>query len=164
MLDYAAEIGATLRRTGSNAFDALAGHANTLLSGPVVPFNTANMTQKEMAGLVIAGFNLGKLLQAVPIESAPLAAAVAFTPAILHFRPSGYRLYDIGLNPEKVLARGEWHRLVTSQLVNATVVQMIDNAGDIYEGASRIERRWGWKGLIAALCFVFTIGPTLYGK
>lgn len=164
VLDYAADFGASLRRTGGQVYDALSSNALTVLSGPVIPFQSTTMTRKEMLGLVLSGINLGKLLQSVPIESAPLAAAVAFAPAVMHCRPSGYRLYDVGLNPERVLARGEWHRVVTSQLVNATAAQMIENAGDIYEGAARIERRWGWKGLLAALGSVFSLGPTLYGK
>lgn len=162
--DITHEIAAGLRGAADQIVDVFKGSArsNAFFTGPTIPFPIdEHNRRRDLAGLSFGALRLSQNLQAVSIFSSPLAASIAFAPALLHTKE--YRLYSIGLNPEKVLARGEWHRLVTSQLINATFVQLLENANDLYESGSWLEKRWGWQGLLGAVGAVSSLAPALYG-
>ncbi len=156
------EVVAIVRDVADQIFKDVKGPSTSLFSGPSVPFRISDLSRRELAGVGFGVLRLSHSLQAIPLSSAPFAASIAFAPAILH--TGDYGLNNIGLNPRKVLERGEWHRIVTSQLINATAVQLLDNANDLYESGSWLEKRWGWQGLVGAVGAVASLGPTLYGK
>ena len=163
-LDITSDLGSSLRGTADQIADVLRGgrkSATAFFAGPTIPIPVQDLNRREKAGLAFGVFRLTNLLQQLPVTTVPVAASIAFAPAVLH--TGSYQLYDIGLNPDKVLARGQWHRLITSQLLNATAVQLIDNAGDLYESCSWLEKSWGWRGLLGAVGAVSTLGPALYG-
>jgi hypothetical protein len=161
--DITNEISASLRDVSDQILNVFKGSAKAsaaLFAGPTIPFPLNEQNRREQAGLAFGVLRLTHMLREFPIASAPVAATIAFAPALLHTRK--HSLYNVGLNPEKVLARGEWHRVVTSQLVNATAGQLLDNAGDLFESGSWLEMRWGWQGLLGAVAAISSLAPSLY--
>jgi hypothetical protein len=165
IVEITQEIAAGIRRgIATGTADQISTQSSTaFFTGPTVPFPIGEQNRtSDMAGLSFGALRLSQSLKAIPISSSPVAASLAFAPALLHTRV--YKLYNIGINPQKVLARGEWHRLVTGQLIDATFVQLLHNATDLYESGSWLEKRWGWQGLLGAVGAIASLAPALYGK
>jgi len=161
--DITHEIGASLHHGFLSAADQI---VNVIKGSPqsstTVPYPIRDLSSKRnMAILSVGVYTLSRNLKEVFNFSAPVAASLAFTPALLHTRH--YEPNNIGLNSEKILAHGEWHRLVTGQLINATYMHLLENTNDVYESGRWLEDRWGWQGLLGAVGAVVSLAPALYG-
>jgi membrane associated rhomboid family serine protease len=167
--DFLVEIGGKLRLAADLLLIKKDHHHRSIIfnSGPLIPSPTKDMFTGES---VYCGLSLLRLKYNVekswPI-TASVSTAVAFLPYLFHVRTyfgTKYRLHDVGLNPRRVIARGEWHRIVTSQLYTSSFVQLIDNVNDMFDYGTLIEKRWGWRGYLGALGAVTSLGSALYSE
>lgn len=153
------EVGSALRKTG----DHLASTATAALSGPSIPCAMADMTRSEQLWLALATYRLATALDRASPRDHPAAAGLSLLPAAAAlFRQSGDPLWGVGLNPQRVVAGGEWHRVWRSTLAYATPLQAVDNAVEMYEACSRLERRWGWKAMAGATSAVSSLSGAFY--
>ncbi len=162
-MDFLAEVGSALRTHVTPIADRLVSHASTAMSGPTIPYPLADLTRKEKTWLAISAYNLGRAVERWPMWNHPAAAVVAVAPALATYgNQSGYKLHDIGLNPQEVLEQGQWHRLYKSTLTCATALQVVDAAAELYPSCARLEHRWGWRSMMGAVGAVSSLSYAFY--
>ena len=161
--DFAVQIGGMLRKT-TDLFSINADQSRS----PLIPFPMKDIFTRETA---YCGMSLGRLVETMqrvpPLAATTVSTAVAFFPVLVNFPcvfGAKYRLYDVGLNPQVVVARGQWHRVVTSQLFTTSVAELLNDVADMYDYGTKIERRWGWSVYYEALTSVNFVGSALYSE
>jgi hypothetical protein len=146
------------------AGDALRPHAHLLLFGePTVPqpFKLSAATSTDFA---LIGRAAMVFLNAVRAPIQPGAAALVGLQVALTAWPKGHRPSQVGLNPERVLMGGEWHRLVSASLVHRAWPELAAAAATTYEEASRLERRYGSRTAAAVVASLHILSSGLYSE
>ncbi|KAL4451698.1 hypothetical protein ABPG75_007360 [Micractinium tetrahymenae] len=92
----------------------------------------------------------------------PVTALAVGAQALLHARPQGYRLTEVGLNAHRVLDRREWRRLATAPVLHADLPHLASNCtGLVLEGLP-LERRLGSVRFAALLGSCALLSQGLY--
>jgi hypothetical protein len=71
-------------------------------------------------------------------------------------------LHRVSLNPYRVVEKGEYYRLITSQVYSSSTTSFMTHLADIVESASVIESAWGTWDMLASMVSASIIGQVLY--